>query len=78
MNERVINFPYEGIPNLHDMLKKDYQWTLDRPDVKLKESYIYDYLLYITTITKQIDQKNKKKAETFDYIKEEDAEILKV
>ena len=78
LNERVINFPYEGIPNLHDMLKKDYQWTLERPDVKLKETYMYDYLLYITTITKQIDPKNKKKVETDEYIKQDDIEILKV
>ena len=78
INERVINFPSAGIPTLHEMVKKDFEWTMTRPDVIDKESYNFEYLLYITTLSRTIGDISKKKQSDYDSLIEEDAVLTKV
>ncbi|KAM3129204.1 hypothetical protein pb186bvf_018679 [Paramecium bursaria] len=64
INERILNLSPQLIPHLHEQLSEDLKWAKNEGEQNLD----YQYLLFISKVYKQPNQKQQKKNTQEEYI----------
>ena len=59
LNERLINLPFELVPQLHGSLPEDLKFTKKQDDIEDPREFDYSYLLVISKYAIENPKKNK-------------------
>ena len=48
VNERLINMPYDVVPELHEQIPEDLRFTMEQDDIENPKEFKYEYLLCVS------------------------------